>query len=473
MRPRYLLVTFLVVGSILASSWEMIAGRAAASEKDDGYRGIWFTLGQFSEYGDKYSGGLGTYTANHVPIAYYCPAVQKTFFVYGGAKEGKRHLLNMVSYYDHARKTVPRPTIVHDKQGIDDPHDNAALWVDGDGYLWVFVSGRARIRPGFIYRSREPYSIDDFELVSEREITYPQPRWMEGEGFLHLFTKYTKGRELYFSTSPDGRDWSPDQKFAGMGGHYQTSWQKGKVVFTAFNYHPGGNVDRRTNLYYIQTDDLGKTWRNVRGEALELPLSDPHNPALVRDYEAEKRLVYIHDLDWDDQGRPVILYITSGSHKPGPEGDLRWWTVAHWLGEEWAFHEITPANHNYSTGMLDVRPGMWRVIGPTETGPQPIGAGGEIAIWVSTDEGRSWQRNRTVTTGSWFNHNYVRRPVNAHPDFFALWADGNPDRFSESHLYFTNEAGDTVFRLPYVVQGDEAEPDCLSAAFAGDDRSGP
>jgi hypothetical protein len=31
-------------------------------KKDSGYCGIWFTLGQFSEYGDKYSGGLGTYT---------------------------------------------------------------------------------------------------------------------------------------------------------------------------------------------------------------------------------------------------------------------------------------------------------------------------------------------------------------------------------------------------------------------------
>jgi len=54
--------------------------------KDDGYRGIWFTLGQFSDapygrgswksfwdYGDKYSGGLGTYTAKHVPIAIYAP----------------------------------------------------------------------------------------------------------------------------------------------------------------------------------------------------------------------------------------------------------------------------------------------------------------------------------------------------------------------------------------------------------------
>src|SRR5690606_38996912 len=34
----------------------------------DGYRGIWFTLGFKFEYGDKYSGGLGTYTANHQPM---------------------------------------------------------------------------------------------------------------------------------------------------------------------------------------------------------------------------------------------------------------------------------------------------------------------------------------------------------------------------------------------------------------------
>ena len=35
----------------------------------DGYKGIWFDLGQRSEFGSKYSGGLGTYTAKHGPIA--------------------------------------------------------------------------------------------------------------------------------------------------------------------------------------------------------------------------------------------------------------------------------------------------------------------------------------------------------------------------------------------------------------------
>ena len=34
---------------------------------------------------------------------------------------------------------------VHDKKPVDDPHDNPSLCIDGQGYLWVFVSGRAKI----------------------------------------------------------------------------------------------------------------------------------------------------------------------------------------------------------------------------------------------------------------------------------------------------------------------------------------
>ncbi|MBI5817944.1 MAG: BNR-4 repeat-containing protein [Verrucomicrobia bacterium] len=432
--------------------------RVIASAKDDGYRGIWFTLGQKSEFGDKYSGGLGTYTANHVPMAIYSKEADKTFFVYGGAKQGKRHLLAMASYYDHRRGVVPRPTIVHDKQGVDDPHDNPSLAMDGKGHLWVFVSGRAKKRPGIIYRSTKPYSTDEFEQVGQREFTYPQPRWFEGRGFLFLFTKYTKGRELYFNTSPDGRNWTPDVKFAGMGGHYQTSHVRGNRVITAFNMHPGGNVDKRTNLYFLQTDDFGKTWRNVRGEPVELPLADPKNPALVHDYQAGQRNVYIHDLDLDRNGRPVILFITSAGHQPGPGGDPRWWTVAHWLGDKWKFTQVTRANHNYSTGSLYIEADAWRIIGPTERGPQPVGSGGEVGVWASRDAGKTWSKERDVTRGSARNHNYVRRPVNAHPGFYAFWADGNPDELSPSKLYFTNKAGDKVWQLPDAMSGGGSAP---------------
>jgi len=163
----------------------------------DGYRGIWFTLGQFSEYGDKYSGGLGTYTANHIPIAIYSPESRKTFFTYGGTtRADERHLLIMLSYYDHEKKIVPQPVIVCDKNGVNDPHDNAAISIDGKGFIWVFVSGRSRTRPGFIYKSFTPYDIGSFEKIREGEITYPQPWWVKDKGFILLFTKYTNGREL-------------------------------------------------------------------------------------------------------------------------------------------------------------------------------------------------------------------------------------------------------------------------------------
>ncbi|MBD0285418.1 MAG: BNR-4 repeat-containing protein, partial [Flavisolibacter sp.] len=254
---------------------------AAQNSRADGYKGIWFTLGQFSEYGDKYSGGLGTYTSSHVPIAIYARQVNKTFFVYGGTtQKEERHLLIMLSYYDHKKHVVPKPVIVYDKVGVDDPHDNASLAIDDKGYIWVFVSGRNTARPGIIFKSRKPYAIDDFEKIKEGEMTYPQP-WWTGDSFLYLFTKYTNGRELYWTTSADGIEWQPEQKLAGMGGHYQVSnmWN-GKLV-SVFNYHPGGNVDKRTNLYLLQTTDKGKTWTTIQGKPLQTPLTDIHCDALV------------------------------------------------------------------------------------------------------------------------------------------------------------------------------------------------
>jgi hypothetical protein len=432
-----------------------------SSSKDTGYRGIWFTLEQFTKYGDKYSGGLGTYTADHIPIAIYVPKVNKTFFVYGGTIQGTRHLLIMASYYDHARQIVPRPTIVHDKEGVSDPHDNASLSIDKEGYLWVFVSGRAKTRPGFKYRSHKPYSVDQFDLISTEEMTYPQPWYIPGKGFINCFTKYTKGRELYWETSPDGKTWSDDQKLAGFGGHYQVTNQRNGRIITAFNWHPGGIVDKRTNLYFLQTNDMGKTWKTIEGKAVATPLNATQNEAMVREYQKEGSLVYIHDINFDKNGNPVILYIVSKTHLPGPESEMgpRIWTIAHWTGINWEYHEITHSDHNYDTGSLYIEEdGTWRVIGPTEPGPQPDGTGGEIAMWISRNEGVTWVKVKDITKSSRYNHSYARRPLNAHPDFYSLWADGDPYTMTESRLYFCNKTGDKVWVLPYDMKGEFEHP---------------
>jgi hypothetical protein len=465
-RPTYVTPTAAVF--ILALSTQATPARAAddstakarpaATQRVDGYRGIWW--GQeptYDRFSYKYSGGLATYTAKHIPLAIYAKPANKTFFVYGGTNaQRKNRLVAMIGYFDHATGTVPRPLLVYDKE-TSDPHDNPSLMIDDAGTLWVFISGRGRGRPGRIYRSRAPYSIDAFDEIEVSEFTYPQPWNVPGHGTVFLFTKYLGGRQLFWRTGTPG-DWSDDQHLAAFGGHYQLSREHDGRVATAFNYHPGGNVDKRTNLYYAETRDAGKTWQTVRGETLALPLTDVKNPALIYDAEAKGKLVYLNDLNFDPAGRPVIQYVESNGWRPGPANGPRVWKVAHWTGEAWAHHAVCESDHNYDTGALYIEGDLWRIIGPTEPGPERWHTGGEIALWESPDAGKTWHKSRQLTRDSRFNHTYVRRPVNAHPDFYAYWADGDASKFSDCRLYFTNRDCNTVWVLPQRMTGETAKP---------------
>ena len=438
---RFTLISSLFIAGLASSI-------RAQNLRADGYRGIWFTLGQRSAYGDKYSGGLGTYTANHMPVAIYDRQSHRTFFVYGGSRrEGERHLYIMISYFDHRKRVMPRPVVVMDKNGVDDPHDNASLSMDADGYLWVFVSGRNVSRPGKVFRSRRPRDITAFDELLTSSFTYPQPWYLGEAGFLLMYTRYTRGRELYVRRiGTDGQP-GPETKLAGMGGHYQLSHYDGRRIMSVFNYHPGGDVDKRTNLYFVQSADTGRNWTTVNGEALQLPLSDIRTAALVRDYARDSQLVYLNDLTVDRHGQPMILAVISRDHRPGPAGDPRRWVVLHWRDGRWQEREICRSTHNYDMGSLYVRGRQWRIIGPTEPGPQRWGTGGEMAEWVSRDEGSTWVRRRQLTVSSTRNHSYARRPLDARPGFEAFWADGHADTLSPSRLYFSDRKG-RVFMMP-------------------------
>jgi hypothetical protein len=271
-------------------------------------------------------------------------------------------------------------------------------------------------------------------------------------------------------TSADGKTWGEPQPLARVAqGHYQVSWRDGQRVGTAFNYHPQpGGLNARTNLYYLETGDFGQTWRTADGRPVATPLTEVKNPALVRDYQAEKLLVYLKDVQFDAEGRPVVLYLTSKGYAAGPAADPRTWHTARWTGKEWDVRPFTTSDHNYDFGSLYVEAdGTWRVIAPTEPGPQRYGAGGEMVLWTSRDQGKTWAKERQLTRDSPRNHTYARRPLHAHPDFYALWADGDARKPSESYLYFTNRAGDQVWRLPPVMRAEFARPEAV-AAHAGE-----
>jgi hypothetical protein len=481
MKTMSLLFRFTLVFAIPA----VPASSASVSPdnaKIDGYKGIWFTLGQFTDYGDKYSGGLATYTAKHTPLAIYSPRAQKTFFVYGGIAPDRKskaelenrdyktkpygnYLLCMAGCYDHRTNTVSRPTVVHDKNGVFDPHDNPSLAMDPDGYLWVFVSGRSKSRPGFVYKSVKPHDIGEFEKIMEGEMTYPQPNYVPGRGFLHLFTKYTGTRLLYFNTSPDGREWTAHEQLAAIkrpgdkkGGHYQISGQLGEKIAFFFNWHPNGNVDKRTNIYYLQTTDFGKTWTRADGTPVKLPVTDVDSPALVREFFSKGRNVYIKDIAFDANGNPAALYLSGTGHAPGPQNGMKDWQVIHWNGAAWENHRITTSDHNYDTGGLWISGNKWTVVAPVENSPQKWGGGGEVVMLESIDNGRTWGRVKQVTGNSPRNHNYIRKVVNGADPFICFWADGNPHEPGKSQLYFGDSKGN-VWMLPYDMTADWQKPE--------------
>lgn len=447
-------------GTSIAQNTEDFTG-----QQIDGYRGIWFELNQKYPYGDKYSGGLGTYTAKHIPLAIYAPEVKKTFFVYGGTTDiDEKYLLCMIGYFDHEKEVVGKPWVVYDKKGVNDPHDNPSLSLDPEGYIWVFVSGRGRSRPGFIFKSALPYDISSFRQVHESEMTYPQPWYIPGKGFVYLFTKYSGVRELYFRTSKDGENWTEDMKLSGIkeegterSGHYQVSNRFENKVSTFFNRHPDGNVDQRTDLYYLQTEDFGKTWTNIQGEPMEIPLEQVENTARVFDYQSLQRNVYIKDLKFDSRGNPICLYVTSGGHEPGPENDPREWIICQWTGKAWRQTVIAHSDHNYDMGSLIINKNRWYLVAPTTDGPQKYGTGGEIDIWHSRNQGKKWKLLKAVTRSSELNHAYVRSAIDGIAPFQFFWADGNPDIFSSSHLYFGDLEGN-IWQLPYSMTQEEEKP---------------
>lgn len=461
-------------------------GAELVNKEDNGYRGIWYYNQPVGgEYQYKYAGGNGTYPVNIYPFSVYVSKVNKTFFCYGGSDPDGKILYHEVAYFDHLTRRVSLPTLVLNKN-TGDAHDNPAIQVDKDGYIWLFSNAHGTGRPAFIHRSVNPYDIKKFENVyptkqeggKEKPLnnfSYSQVYYSEDYGFLMLFTHYELQplqsgmktcRVAAYMTSIDGVHWSEWYDLANIEqGHYQNSAQRGNMVGTTFNYHPDrvngeavNGLNFRTNLYYLQTNDFGKTWMTVTGTPAKLPVKEIENDALVYDYASEGLKVYINDLNFDRKGRPVILYETTKGWEPGPQNGPRKWYTAHWTGATWNILPVTTSDNNYDMGSLYIEnDGIWRIIAPTAPGPQPYNTGGSIIMWISKDEGHRWEKVKELTPDCENNQQYPRRPVNANPDFYAFWADGNGRKPSKSNFYFSDKTG-KVFMLPRQMKKNEMEP---------------
>ena len=464
---KYLIIILLLTVSLSQAQQVHPDAQYAKAEliqkRADGFKGIWY-MNQPSndEYVYKYSGGLAVYPANHRPFAIYAKKVNKTFFCFGGTDDSNSTLLHNVSYYDHKTGKVANPVILLDKKTTD-AHDNPEISIDQKGYIFIFSTSHGISRPSYIHKSKKPYDISAFETVDATEIidgkaqpfnnfSYFQVYPIKGKGFIALFTKYNKTghRVIGFNTSKDGAKWNEWKILAHIeDGHYQVSAESNGKVGIAFDYHPKGKgLNYRTNLQYLETSDFGETWQNINGEKAQLPLTESKNLAVVHDYASEKLNCYLLDITFDKNLKPAILVISSKGFEAGPGNNPRNWTLYRFRNNQWESNIVTTSDSNYDMGSVYVESDkVLKVIGPTEDGPQAYNPGGEVAMWLSEDAGKTWKKEKQMTENSEMNHSYVRKPSHAQPDFYGIWADGHGRKPSESNIFFTNEKGD-VYKLP-------------------------
>lgn len=426
------------------------------NSKLDYFRGIWYGQTKLETGGYKYAGGLGTYTSHHGSTAIYHENSNKTFFTYGGTRLnynyekssqiGPDQLYIMVAEYDHQTDILSKPTLVFDKW-TNDPHDNPSLGIDPEGHILLFAPSHGDLTtPSYILKSTQPASVDSFKVIEKSLFAYPQIHMNEeGDGVL-FYTSYQNGRILKFRKFIKGKLQSEENVLSSIqAGHYQISTSNSSKIGTAFNFipRPAGS-DYRTNLYYLETLDNGKSWQSVNGNHISLPISKHDNSILIKDYEKEGKIVYIMDMEYDDEANPVIIYNVSSNPFPDDNASSSSLMVSFYKNNEWNTRFITTSDHNYNMGTLKITDQKWTIIAPTTPGPQKNAAGGELELWASYDKGYSWKQERRLTTNSINNHNYVKKVENTRNEFGYIWADGNAITPSDSRLYYTDGNGLTI-----------------------------
>ncbi|MFT4028134.1 MAG: BNR-4 repeat-containing protein [Novosphingobium sp.] len=463
----------------------------------DGFTGIWYEIVDDNNPAVvKYGGGFSTYPQQIEPMAIYVASRRKTFFA-TSLDRGDGKIVHAVSFYDHRTRLLARPRIWIEK-GTGDAHDAPAIAFDAKGRLLLFSNTHGEHRRASIFRSVKPYDIDRFEELLDPadpadfrtfgsldadgqpvlRFSYGQP-WKLADGrLLFIHTRYTHldsvvggERDLWWTMGSDGKHWSAPQRLAHIEqGQYAVSWPRphGAGIGVAFDYHPAGHrgapLDWRTDLFYLQTTD-GLSWQNAQGETLVAPerwLTEPANPARVFDAPGDQR-VYIKDINYTPRGEPVILFLTSPTHLPSP--DPRQLKTASFSKGEWTIRDVLITDHDYDHGSLYIEGDVWTIIGAFLPGPQHGATGGRIGEWRSTDFGRSWQEVRRFEHAGERNDTYVRRPLNADPQFWAFWADGDAEKKSGVDLYFADRDGHR-YRLPRSFPSQQmfAAPEPLDAA---------
>ncbi|MDK1286931.1 hypothetical protein [Pseudoalteromonas umbrosa] len=374
---------------------------------DSGYQSSYFCLtNQLFNGVPKYCGATGTYTHKHIPVA-----VEKSnnhFEVFSNNENG-----NLVTY---VVKNYNQKVKVHTESNWNDPHTNAIVDVDKNGYVYVQLSSRGlghKYRSGHLYKSTTPYGTQFQKLKGlpnhgDFNQSYPQLHLDNALNRLAVFTRYEYAgqksvRTLWFDNN--GHEFK-----LAEGGHYAVSdTNDDGAIYIAYNYHPNYNLDRRSNIHVIKSYTFNpNTWYNIKGERLTLPLAENDSRTLVYDSEANGTYIYVKDIVAEEAGTGGgvhVLFTESTSFDP-TKGSRYVKELDIQSVNKVAVNTITATNHNYSGATYLTNRFGWTVHSILVNGNnhQPY-FGGDIQLYQRVNG--HWQYKNTYADGG--NYTYIRK----------------------------------------------------------------
>ena len=375
----------------------------------------WWTIPNQNFNGvPKYAGSLCTYTHKHIPLA-----------VWGDGDIFYTTTDNTLdnNFYVYAHKGDEK-VLVHQIDNWSDPHTNASIQIDNDGYVNVHVASRGldfKFQSGKILKSQTPYSLD-FECIDGCDNVnfeaYPQV-FDTDFGYYVGYTHYVKDPEIHPSRNIREiwyRIGNTRTRLA-KGSHYQNTHYHNGVVYVTFNYLKNGSTEDRHNLYGLKTRD-GVNWTTFKNRPVTLPVEQDSEDVLLYKTESEGNNVYLKDITYDGGVRVLFTEATTNDPTQGVR-ELKEWR---WE-DEGEIITVTKTNHNYSSGAyVHTSDGLYILTNGDSGAPY---LGGAIEAYKVFDT--SYRLKAGLTGG---NYSYIRKVYGA--EGLAVSGEGVGDAFISS-----------------------------------------
>jgi BNR repeat-containing family member/PKD domain/Concanavalin A-like lectin/glucanases superfamily len=333
-----------------------------------------------------------------------------------------------VAAFDHD-SGIRTTAVLHSRLQADD-HSNPALLIRPDGRIEVFYAMHDSDR--MYYRvATNPEDITSWtreETIStntygRQGFTYPNPIGLSAEAKTYLFWRGGNYNPT-FATRPDGQPgWSPARNLiiaSGERPYVKYDTRNGDTIGFAFtNAHPAEASD--VNIYYAYYRNGGIYRANGTRIASLGTAVTPEQADKVFDNQDK---VWVHDMAFDSQGRPVIVFaefVSTTDHR---------YRYAKWTGSAWVTRNVTPAGGSISLNGQE--PYYSAGITLDHENPntvylsRPVGGVFEVETWTTPNDGSTWSQTG-VTSGSGVNNYRPISPRGLIPfsgDMSVVWMRG-------------------------------------------------